>query len=450
MTGAALVGLALRAAIGLTDDAPTTDEVTYIASGTSLVAGDGFVRAGHPELHFPPLVPWLLGNVGRVLGDPHTAAVVLTCLAGAAVVVPVAVLARRLAGDAAGVAAAWTAAVAPGLATLPATRGAGSEAEYTLLVVAAVALAVAGAGSRSEMVASRWRPQACFAGVGLLVGLAYLTRPEGLALALPLGAMAVGTGWRASRRRVTEAGDHRGGWARRPGWGPWAGAAQAGLVFALPLLVCVVPYARYLHTHTGEWQLTAKSQDASIEAWHAVARGDREARDRVLYALDETGLRFEDERAPLTTLARRDPAGYGRIVVTNVTMLGKDLAGWWLLPLPLWALAAWVAVRRRRQRGVALVAAVGAVPVVTALAFFVQPRYLVVTAAMACVLVGVGVATLGRRWRRVALAERWACPWPRPSSRSSVRPGGGTRPTTPISRPPASGSRRRPIRATAS
>ena len=137
VTGAALVGLALRTAIGLTDDAPTTDEVAYIASGTSLVAGDGFVRAGHPELHFPPLVPWLLGNVGRALGDPHTAAVVLTCLAGAAVVVPVAVLARRLAGDAAGVAAAWTAAVAPGLATLPATRGAGSEAEYTLLVVAA-------------------------------------------------------------------------------------------------------------------------------------------------------------------------------------------------------------------------------------------------------------------------------------------------------------------------
>ena len=62
-------------------------------------------------------------------------------------------------------------------------------------------------------------------------------------------------------------------------------------------------------TETGRWQLTAKTQDASIEAWHAVARGDREARDRVLYALDETGLRFEDDRAPLTTLAREDPAG---------------------------------------------------------------------------------------------------------------------------------------------
>ncbi len=174
-----LVGLALRASIGLTDDAPTTDEVAYIASGTALVDGDGFVRAGHPELHFPPLVPWLLGTVGRLLGDPHTAAVVLTCVAGAALVVPVAVLGRRLAGDVGGVAAAWTAAVAPGLATLPATRGAGSEAEYTLLVVAAVALAIAGASPPSGTTGPRWRSHAHLAGAGLLVGLAYLTASRG-------------------------------------------------------------------------------------------------------------------------------------------------------------------------------------------------------------------------------------------------------------------------------
>jgi hypothetical protein len=374
---AVVVGLALRAAIGFTDDAPTTDEVAYIASGTSLADGGGFVRGGGPELHFPPLVPWLLGTGGRVLGDPHTAAVVLTCLAGAAVVVPAAVLGRRLAGDVGGVVSAWTAAVAPGLATLPATRGAGSEAEYTLLVVSAVAAAVAGAAAPPR------RMLACLGGAGLLVGLAYLTRPEGLAVALPLGAVAIVAGWRA--RRVV-------------------GAARAALVFSAPLLLCVVPYVGYLHAHTGEWQLTAKSQDVSIEAWHAVARSDREARDRVLYALDETGLWFEDERAPLTTLARRDPAGYGRIVATNVSVLSKDLSGWWLLPLPLWGLAAWAAFRRRKDRRVAVVGAVAALPVLTALAFFVQPRYLVVTAALATVLVGVGVADLAPRRRRPVVA----------------------------------------------
>lgn len=48
----------------------------------------------------------------------------------------------------------------------------------------------------------------------------------------------------------------------------------------------------------------------------------------------------------------------------------------------------------------ALLLAVGALPAVTALAFFVQPRYLVMGVALASVLVGVAVATLTARWRR--------------------------------------------------
>jgi 4-amino-4-deoxy-L-arabinose transferase-like glycosyltransferase len=390
VAAAVLAGLALRVAIGLTDDAPSTDEVSYIASGTSLVDGDGFVRAGGPELHFPPLMPWLLGAVGRVVGDPHRAAVLLTCLTGAAVVVPVACLGRRLAGDRAGVVAGWAAAVAPGLATLPATRGAGSEAEYTLLVVTAVALAT----TATARMLSAGRALACLGGAGALVGLAYLTRPEGLAFALPLGAVAVIVGWRGGH------GAARGDARRRAG-----GAIAALSVFAVPILACTAPYAAYLHTHTGRWQLSAKAQDVSIEAWQAVARGDREARDRELYALDGSGLRFDDERAPLAELARRDPAGYGRIVFTNLAVLGKELAGWWLLPMPLWGLVGWAAIRRRRDRRVALVAAVGLIPpAATVVAFFVQPRYLIVTVAAACVLIGVAAAELGPRRRSVVAA----------------------------------------------
>ena len=45
--GAALVaGLALRLAIGATDDAPSTDEVAYLGSGLSLVGGPGSPGAG--------------------------------------------------------------------------------------------------------------------------------------------------------------------------------------------------------------------------------------------------------------------------------------------------------------------------------------------------------------------------------------------------------------------
>ena len=334
LAAALLAGFVLRAGIGLTDDAPTTDEVAYIASGTSLAEGDGFVRHGRPELHFPPLVPWLIGVTGQLVGDPHVAAVLLTCVAGAALVVPAGLTGRTLAGDAAGAVAAWTAALAPALATLPATRGAGTEAEYALLALTAVCLVVTAPTARAG-----WRRLACLAGGGLAVGLAYLARPEGLALAAPLGLAAVVIGWRgATRSRGAGAGPQAT--VPGPAGARLTSAGVAALAFAVPLAVCVAPYAAYLHEHTGRWAFTAKTQDASIEAWHAVARGDREARDRVLYRLDESGLRFEDHRAPLTSLAREDPAGYGRILATNVATLGKDLSGWWLLPLPLWGLAA--------------------------------------------------------------------------------------------------------------
>jgi hypothetical protein len=369
---ATVVGFGVRLAIGLTAGSPTTDETAYLESGISLVDGHGFARAGRPELHFPPFVPLLLGLASKVFDDPHTGTIVLTIVCGTALVVPLALLGRRLAGVPGGVATAWVAALAPGLATTPAARGAGTEAEYTLLVVGAVALAVA-AVDRSGP-----RRLLCAAGSGGLIGLAYLTRPEGLFVAVPLFVIMF---WRAGRF---------GGRA----------AAPAALAFLVPIVLCVAPYAAYLHSHTGTWELTAKTQDASIDAWRAVAGNDRQSRDAVLYHLDRTGLAFDAGRTPLTSLARHDPGGYAGIVGTNVVNLGRNLGGWWLLPLPFWLLAALGAWRLRASRAVRLMVAVAAVPVATALAFFVQPRYLVVTVALASVLVGAALTTLSARHRR--------------------------------------------------
>jgi 4-amino-4-deoxy-L-arabinose transferase-like glycosyltransferase len=406
---AVLAGFALRVAIGLTDDAPSTDETAYLRSGISLIEGDGFERSGHPELHFPPFVPFLLGLASRVV-DAHVGAVVLTCVAGTALILPLALLARRLVGPGAGVVTAWVAALAPGLATMPAARGAGSEAEYALLVVTALWLVVSAADHRG-------RPRLIrVAGAGLLIGLAYLTRPEGLFLALPLGAAVVALAFRRVRRGggTTETepeddkdehddaeNDERSVLAR-------LGQATAlAAAFAAPLVLCIAPYAAFLHSNTGKWELTAKTQDASIEAWHAVAGNDRESRDEVLYELDDSGLRFSDaatDRTPLPTLAREDPAGYAGILLTNLASLGKNVGGWWLLPVPAWVLAGLGAWRMRRSRLGALLLVVGLVPVATAMAFFVQPRYLMVTVALATVLVGAAWSRLSGRWRWPILA----------------------------------------------
>lgn len=386
---AVAVGLLLRIAIGLTDDAPATDETAYLRSGMALVDGDGFVREGKPELHFPPLVPFLLGVGSRLVDDPHTATVILTCLASALLVIPLALLGRRIGGPAAGVATAWIAALTPGLSTAVVNRGAGSEGVYMLLVVSATWLVVAAAGREGR---GRW---VRVGGAGLLIGAAYLTRPEGLLLGVPLGVgvLVIAARGAADRRTGTVA------------------AVRLGAVFAVPIVACIVPYAAYLHRHTDEWSLSAKTQDASIEAWHAVARADRQARDAVLYELDETGLGFAAGRTSLTQLARDDPSGYLDIVQTNVAELGEvavspetaRVLSWLLFPAPLWALVLYGAWRYRRRGTARIVALVAAVPVATALAFFVQPRYVMLTVAFATVFAGAGLAALSG-WRRAAVA----------------------------------------------
>jgi Dolichyl-phosphate-mannose-protein mannosyltransferase len=387
IAAAVLVGLAVRLAIAATDDAPSTDETAYLRSGLSLVQGDGFQRSGRPELHFPPLVPFLMGMASKVFTDPHDGAVALTTIAGTAAIIPLALTAGRLGGRRAAVATAWVAALTPAISTTLINRGGGSEGEYTLLVALAVWLAISAAGSAGRSRLLR------VAGAGLSVGFAYLTRPEGLFLAVPLG---VGVLWLAYRE------------VRGEGLRPQARAVvPMAAAFAAPIIACVIPYAAFLHSHTGSWELSAKTQDASIDAWYGVARGDREARDVVLYDIDED-FRFTAESHSLPSLAVDDPGGYAGIVAANVRMLARTIvnpdggtwACWQLLPLPVWALAVWGACRRW-SGPMAVVVAVGMLPVTTALIFFVQPRYLVVTAALATIPVGVLLSTLPRPRARV-------------------------------------------------
>jgi hypothetical protein len=124
--------------------------------------------------------------------------------------------------------------------------------------------------------------------------------------------------------------------------------------------------------------------------------------------LDETGLEFAAGRSSLASLAMDDPAGYAGIVRTNVGELIASVTNpvtdqwlsWLLLPLPVWFLAMVGAWRYRRSSTVRLLLAVGALPAATALAFFVQPRYLVVAVALATPLVGAAIAGLSASWRR--------------------------------------------------
>ena len=421
---ALFVGLALRLLLAAFDNVPSTDETVYLRSGMNFWNGEGFSRDRKPELHFPPLVPVVLGGLAEVLPDPHLATVLVTLVAGTMLVLPLAATAYRLRGPTAGAATAWLAALAPGILVEIPTRGGGSEALYLLIVATGLYAAVrvldpltsdASDDASDDIplvdgtspLPPSWRRAAWAVLGGAMFGLAYLARPEGLWIGLAvtgvLFLVALGGPFRAVR--------HPGAALRR-----LPAATLLALAVALPMAALIYPYTGYLEEHTGARSLSAKTQDASLVAWRAVADGDRERRDSELYKLDAEGLNFAADRYPLTKLVKDDPAGYLGIVGVNLRAIfggfgnlsssSGTLLAWRILPLPITLAALWAAWRRRRDRRVVLLAAAGMMPLATALAFFFLPRYVVVTVGVLTVFGGLAWAELLEvrpNWRRGAL-----------------------------------------------
>lgn len=390
-----VLGALVRIAFAITDDALTNDATAYLEAGANLVTGNGFIRDGSPELHFPPVTPLLLGGAWGLVGDARLAYGIVTVVVGTFVLLPMAAIARRLGGDRAGWLAAGFGALVPALAAEPALAGGGSEAPYLLFVLTALWTFGRWVDER-HVHGTRWA-----AATGGAIGLAYLTRPEAMLIAAGLGLLLLAVaGWHAFQAP-----------GRRPTGvvAVWPVLRHAG-AFGVAILVLAVPYLAYLHGETGSWSPTAKSQDASIEAWRAVAEGERRDRDAVLYALDDTGLAFSTERTSLTGLARENPGEYRSILATNAGQLSANFAvpiasnswapRWVLVPLPLALLGLWAAGKRRRDPAVLALVGAGGSAVVTGLVFFVQPRYLLPAGAVLAILGAVGVASLRRPgWR---------------------------------------------------
>src|SRR5262249_26241445 len=121
----ALVGLVLRVAwvIWVTHHPPASlyDPARYVGYAAEIRSGHGMIEplSGHPTAYYPPGYPWFLGIVAW-LAQPFThdiplAGGLVQAMLGAATAVLGALVARRLAGARAGVAAAVVLALYPNL-----------------------------------------------------------------------------------------------------------------------------------------------------------------------------------------------------------------------------------------------------------------------------------------------------------------------------------------------
>jgi hypothetical protein len=204
------------------------DGPVFLALAERSASGAFEVLLQHP---FHPLYPLAIAAV-HALGAPfglgfETAGALVAALAGAAGVVAMGALARAAFGPREGLVAAALFAIHA--AAVDVGGDVQSESLYLALFLAAAA--------------SLWRaieggrPAAGFA-AGAFSGLAYLTRPEGIGLALVGVALA---GWRALRGQV-----------------PIGRAVRTALAIGVTAAVLAGPYIAALSIRTGELTLTRK------------------------------------------------------------------------------------------------------------------------------------------------------------------------------------------------
>ncbi|MFA9273126.1 MAG: glycosyltransferase family 39 protein, partial [Baekduiaceae bacterium] len=173
----ALLALALRVVYVLSRRGNPVfgDALIYWLDAKHVAAGDGFRHAfeNHPTAEHPPLHILLLALQDLVGINGYHEQKLLLCVVGTVTVVLVALLARRLAGDRAGLLAGGIAAVYPNLFMPDGTLM--SETLYLALLLGALLAAHAYLGADpSDVRGARRR----LAAVGALVALAALTRAE--------------------------------------------------------------------------------------------------------------------------------------------------------------------------------------------------------------------------------------------------------------------------------
>ena len=202
------VALAVRVAALLLDPVPPRDGIALAAAVEELVAGRGSGLAAAPHAPLAPALAWLPAVLGM---DPVAALGLVAALCGAAAVLPLHAIARRVFDLDAANAAAVLFAVAPPLVRIGST--ALSEGPFLLLALLSV--------DAAHRALRHWRPARDAAFAGLFAGAAWLARPEGLLL-LPLALLAPlppggGRPWRHRLLALLLAG---AGFAAAAG--PWA------------------------------------------------------------------------------------------------------------------------------------------------------------------------------------------------------------------------------------
>jgi len=352
-----LAGMILRTYLAGLPRVVRWDEPDYLTLGRNLVTGHGFQTRGVPEVHYAPLFPLLTGLFYLLTGDLEAASEWVYVLFGSLLVIPVYFITRHVYGRRAAVIAALLLVTFPALAAGVLYWGTMTEPLFLTLLYSGLALAFLAWQIHGG---KQWR---LYAGAGICLSLAYLTKPEAslyfvVVLAF-FGLVALVQGQLS--QPVT--------------WVRW-------LVFVLAFTLVASPYTVYLYRHTGRLLVTGKL-GVTYFAGKAIVELDPEGYDRALASLDHTGheiIWFSEDRFQYDVLKDilADPGRFVRRVWRNVNRLeplffSRPVFAYYFLPFV--ALAMFGQPWRRTRLAQELFLLMCLVPMAAFLPFHIEVRY---------------------------------------------------------------------------
>lgn len=201
----------------------------YARIAQNLLRHHGYVGIlGGLESIDPPVYPLLIAATSFVTRDTEIAGRLISIVFGSLLVLPMFFIGLRLFGSRAGYLASTIVALHPLLVALSASVYV--ESTYLTLLFGGLYFGM-------RVLDFHRLSHAFFC--GLLLGLAYLTRPEGLAYALLVGVFILFALALRATSIVT--------------------ALRYGATLAITTVILVIPYATYLSVHSGTFRLEGKS-----------------------------------------------------------------------------------------------------------------------------------------------------------------------------------------------
>ena len=350
----------------------TGDELHYAESLFYFLRGD--FTGGFSD-YWSFFYPFSAVPFGHIAGDAETGLRMLSLLAGSFLLIPTALIARRIAGEGVALFAALFVALHTNL--IDYSTAAMTESYYSLLLLTAVYLFLRFADSGSMLL---------LVAAALVTAFAYMTRQEAqFVFAVFIVVVLIGRG-----AEGLEAG-------------PYRRIIRAAALIAL-LIIFISPYLFIMHDKTGRWTAGSK---ASVNLSSSLIWESGLDRERFVYSLDSLGVnRRIDEVAQRSSfqVLRERRSEIARRIVEQLDYGPRLLPVLFLSPLFLFLVPLGLFGRLWRHERILdelVVMTVGVLPFFIYAFFKVQLRYLVPVLPIYLIWAGAGLEVFGLWLERV-------------------------------------------------